>query len=122
MGLATLGGRYIEAMAGRSFTLGRAMEELRAGQLVSPVNPMAFSDDGLALLHLGEFQTALENFNKALSAVQAPIQKATVLNYMGWAFLQLKQYQRAIECFEAGIAFDSGNEVPQLRTNKQVAG
>ena len=119
--LATPRGKYVEVMGRRILSLHRAMEELPAGQPVSAVNPMAFSYDGLALMHLGEFQTALENFDKALALVQDPIQKAIVLNNKGWAFLQLKQYRRAIECFEEGIALDSGNEIPQLRDNKEVA-
>ena len=121
VGLATLGGRYIEAMAQSHFTLGRATEELRAGQLVSLVNPMSFSDDGLAFLHLGEFQTALEDFDKALNTVQVPIEKAIVWNNKGLAFFKFGQHQKAIECFEEGIALDSGDEIPQLHENKQLA-
>ena len=86
VGLATPHRKYIEAMAGGNFVLGRAMEELRAGQLVSAVDPMDLSNDGLALLHLGEFQAALDDFDKALTGVQGSIQKATVLNNKGWAF------------------------------------
>ena len=119
--LATPHGKYVEAMGGGTYSLGRAMEALRAGQLVSPVDPMTFVNDGLALLHLGEFQAALEDFDKALNAVQDPIQKALVLNNKGIAFLRFKQYQKAIGCFEEGIAFDSGGEIPLLLENKQVA-
>ena len=53
----------------------RAAEDLRAGQLVSYVDPMGFCYDGIALLNLGEFQTALEHFDKVLPVVQDPIQK-----------------------------------------------
>jgi tetratricopeptide (TPR) repeat protein len=121
VGLATPHRKYIEAMAGGNFVLGRAMEELRAGQLVSAVDPMDLSNDGLALLHLGEFQAALDDFDKALTGVQDPIQKATVLNNKGVAFLRLKQYQKAIEYFDASIALDSEGEISLLRENKQVA-
>ena len=82
---------------------------------------MTFVNDGLALLHLEEFQAALEYFDKALNAVQDPIQKATVLNNKGAAFIWLKQYQKAIECFEEGIVFDSDGEIPLLR-GKQTDG
>ena len=119
--LATLDGKYVETITGGSFSLAKATEDLRAGQLVSAVDPMTFSYDGLALLHLGEFLAALEHFDKALNAVQDSIQKALVLNNKGVAFLRLKQYQRAIECFEIGIAFDSGGEIPLLRENKRMA-
>ena len=119
--IATVHGKYVEAEAGGSFTLLKAAEALRAGQLTAAVDPMIFCESGVALLHLQEFQMALENFNKALNAVPNPIQKAIVLNNKGWAFLNLKQYQKAIECFEEGIAFDSDNEIPLLRENKQIA-
>ena len=119
--LATPGGKYVEAAAGGSFSLYKALEALRAGQLVSTANPMSFSDEGLAFLHLGEFQTALENFDTALNVVQDAIQKAIILNNKGLAFLRCKQYQKAIECFEAGIEFDPDSQLTPLRENKQVA-
>ena len=119
--LATPYGKYVEAMGGGISVLGRAMEELRAGQLVSAVDPIALSNDGLALMHLGEFETALEQFDKTLNTVTDPIQKALVLNNKGVVFLKFGQYQKAIECFEEGITFDSDSEIPLLRENKQMA-
>ena len=82
---------------------------------------MAFSDQGLAFLHLGDFQTALENFDKALGGVEDSRDKAIVLNNKGLAFLRSKQYQKAIQCFEEGIALDSEGEIATLRENKRVA-
>ena len=119
--IATVHGKYIEAEAGGSFTLLKAAEALRAGQLSAAVDPMVFSENGVALLHLGEFQTAIEHFDKALNAVQHPTQKAIVLNNKGIAFLRFKQYQKAIECFEEGIAFDPEDEISILYENKQLA-
>ncbi len=119
--LATLDGKYIETMTGGNMSLFKAAEDFRAGQLISYVDPMTSCDDGIAYFHLDEFQTALEPFDKAFSAVQDPILKAKVLNNKGWVFLNLKQYQKAIECFEEGIAFDPEGEICLLRENKQVA-
>ena len=119
--LATLQGRYIEAMTEGGFSLFKAAEDLEAGQLVSYVNPMDSCYDGVAFLHLGEFRIALKNFDKAFNAVPDPIQKAIVLNNKGWAFLNLKQHQKAIECFDKGIAFDKEGEISLLRENKQLA-
>ena len=120
--LATMDGKYVEAVTGGSFSLGQAVGDIRAGQLGWAVDPMFFAYDGLALLHLGDFQTALEHFDKALAGVQNPIQKATVLNNKGVAFLQFRQYQKAIECFEEGLALDSEDEISSLLSeNKQVA-
>ena len=119
--LATLHGRYIDAMTGGNFSLFRAAEDLRAGQLVSYIDPMNICYDGMAFLHLDEFQAALENFDKALSAVQNPIQKAIILNGKGVTFLRLKQYQKAIEYFEIGIKLDSEGKLPELRENKRLA-
>ena len=119
--LATTGEKYVEAAGGGSFSLFRAMEDIGAGQLVSPHNPMTFSEIGVALLHLGEFQAALERFDKALNALEDPIDKAIVLNNKGLAFHRLKQYQKAIECYETGIEFDSDNQLVLLRENKRLA-
>ena len=119
--LATVHGKYVEAIAGGDFSLSQAAEDLRAGRLTSPVNPMTLSNYGLAFLHLGKFQTALEYFDKVLKIAEDSIQKANVLNNKGVTFLHLKQYEKAIECFEEGIALDSENELPLLRENKQIA-
>ena len=119
--LATREGKFVEAVAGGRFALFQAGEDFRAGQLISPVDAMAFSDQGLAFLHLGDFQTALENFDKALGGVEDSRDKAIVLNNKGLAFLRSKQYQKAIQCFEEGIALDSEGEIATLRENKRVA-
>ena len=123
--LATLDGKYVEAVGGGITTFGRLAEDLmedpRPGQLVSLVNPIDYSNSGLALLNLGDFQAALDSFDKALNGVQEPKQKAIVLNNKGLAFLRFKQYRKAVECFEEGIAFDSEGEISELRENKQIA-
>ena len=119
--LATLEGKYIETVTGNNCTLQQAGEALRAGELVSYINPMASCYDGVAFLHLEEFQMALKCFDQALALVQSPIQKAEVLNNKGVLFLRLKQYQKATEYFEEGIALDSGDKIPLLRENKQLA-
>ncbi|RKU39274.1 hypothetical protein C6496_02205 [Candidatus Poribacteria bacterium] len=121
VGLATSREKYVEAMGGKSFNLGTVERGLRAGQLISPVDPMTFSYNGLAWLHLGEFQAALECFDKALNSVEDSTQKAIILNNKGLAFLQFRQYRKAIECFDEGIALDSDDEIPLLRQNKQIA-
>ena len=129
VGLATPDGKYVAAIGEKNFSLigkenfslPKAAETLRAGQLIWAVDPMTFAVNGLAFLHLGNFQAALENFNKALNALQDPIQKAKVLNNKGLTFLNSKQYQKAVECFKEGIAFDAGGEIPVLRENKQIA-
>ena len=123
VGLATVDEKYVEVIGRESYAFYKIAEgpRPRNGALVSLVDPIDFSNDGLALLYLGEFQVALENFDKALNAVQDSYQKALVLNNKGVAFLRFKQYQKAIECFETGIALDLDSEIPELRENKQVA-
>lgn len=123
--LATINEKYVETTGTRVFGSRKVEEDLaqnwRTGQLITYVNPIDLSDDGLALLHLGEFQAALNNFDDALDAVQDASHKAIVLNNKGFTFLRLKQYQKALECFEKGIAFDSEGELSELRENKQIA-
>ena len=119
--LATTREKYVEAAGGGSFSLVRAMENIGAGQLVSPDNPKFFSEMGVALLHLGDFQAALEHFDKALNALEDSIEKAIVLNNKGLAFLRFRQYQKAIECFDAAIDFDSEGKILPIRENKQLA-
>ncbi len=119
--LATVQGKYVEAIGRGNYSLLKAAEDLRAGELISAVNPMVFSEDGLALMHLGEFQSAHGRFDKAFNEVNDPISKAIILNNKGLVFLTAKQYQKAIECFEKGIEFDTKDEISLLRENKQVA-
>ena len=119
--LATLEEKYVEAEGGGLFSLGQAVGTLRGGQIVSAVDPMSFSNEGLALIHLGECQAALNVFDKALAGIQAPYQKAVVLNNKGLAFLRFKQYRKAIEFFAEGIELDPSGQIPVLRNNKQLA-
>lgn len=123
--LTTLDEKYVEIIGNRIFGYrkvdGDSAQNWRAGQLISYVNPIDSSDDGLAFLNLGEFQAALDSFNKALNQVQDSNQKSIVLNNKGLVFLRLRQYQKAIECFKEGIMFDSEGKIPLLRGNKQVA-
>ena len=123
VGLATVDEKYVEVIGGGSYTFYKIAEGVRPrnGALVSLVDPMGSSDDGIAFSHLGEYQTALGSFNHAFERVKDPSQRAVILNNMGWAFLQLKQYQKAIECFEEGIALDSDDQTPELRENKRIA-
>ncbi len=67
------------------------------------------------------FKQAHEKFDKAFNAVTDPISKAIVLNNKGLAFLRSDQYQKAIECFDEGIAFEAEDEISVLRANKQLA-
>ena len=123
--LATIHEKYVET-TGNYFFGSRKVEDdsaqnWRAGQLITYVSPIDLSDDGLALLNLGECQAALNRFDDVLDAVQEPTQKAIVLNNKGLVFLTLKQYQKAIECFEEGIRFDTDGEFSELRDNRQIA-
>ena len=123
--LATLEEKYVETIGNHIFgsrkVEGDSAQDWRTGQLITYVNPIDLSDDGLAFLELGEFQTALKNFDDALNAVQDPLQKAIVLNNKGLAFLRLKQYQKAIECFKEGIRFDVAGKFSELGDNRQIA-
>ena len=123
--LATSEEKYVETIGNRIFGARKvendSAQDWRTGQLITYVNPIDLSDDGLAFLELGEFQAALKNFDDALNAVQDPLQKAIVLNNKGLAFLRLKQYQKAIECFKEGIRFDADGKFSELRDNRQIA-
>ena len=119
--LATPSEKYVEILNGGYFSLVRFMEEMKAGQLLSVANPMTFCNQGLALFHLGDFQSAIHEFDKALNEIEDSLQKAVVLNNKGFAHLNLKQYQKAIECFEEGITLDPEGEFAPLRENKRVA-
>ena len=123
--LATPDEKYVEAIGGGITCFCRVDEDLkenlRPGQWLTFVDPMDFSNYGLALLHLGEFQAALSDFNTAFGKVKDPIQKAIVLNNKGITFLRLKQYKKAIECFERGISSDSDGKISELRDNKLIA-
>ena len=85
--LASLEGKYIEIKTSTNLGLGREVTELSTGQLVVHGNPIDTCYDGIAFLHLGEFQTALEYLDEAFN----PDQKAKILNHKGFAFLKFKQ-------------------------------
>ena len=123
--LATVDERYVEVIAGQNLGFRKAtcdlIEGARPGKLVTYVNPIDLSDDGLALINLEDFEGALKLFNDALGKVEDPNEKAIVLNNKGLAFLRFKQYQKAIECFEEGIELDAEGQISVLRENKQVA-
>ena len=123
--LATVHEKYVEAIGkqavGRRKAANDLTEDLRPGQWFTYVDPIDGSDDGLAFLHLGEFRVAIDSFDYAFKEMQDPDQKAIVLNNKGLTFLRLQQYQKAIECFKKGIAFDSEDKFSELRYNKQLA-
>lgn len=117
LSLATADEKFLDVSSSAHFTLNL----LNAGQLDTNANPNNIFHDAFAFFHLGAFQTSLEKFDMGFNEAQDPIQKAIALNYKGWAYINLKQYQKAIECFETGIEFDSESTVPILRAHKQVA-
>lgn len=119
--LATIHEKFVDAVGGGHLSLFKAAEDIQAGQLTSTNNPMVFSDNGIALMHLEEFQAAHESFNKALDSVNDPNSKTIIFNNKGIAFLRSKQYQKAIECFDEGIEFDTKGEISLLHENKQLA-
>ena len=123
--LATTDEKYVEAIRNPILMFlemeDDSAQDWRTGQLITYRDPMGLSNDGLAFLHLGEFQNAFNRFDDALEEVQNPNQKAIVLNNKGVAFLRTSQYQKALECFEEGIAFDSEDQISELRENKQLA-
>ena len=123
--LATTDEKYVEAIRNPILMFlemeDDSAQDWRTGQLITYRDPMGLSNDGLAFLHLGEFQNAFNRFDDALEEVQNPNQKAIVLNNKGVAFLMTSQYQKALECFEEGIAFDSEDQISELRENKQIA-
>ena len=119
--LATVDGKYIETETSGNMSPYKDAEILGAGQLIVQVDPMVSCDDGIAYFHLGEFRLALELFDKAIGTTQDPNLKAKVLNNKGWVFLKKKQYQKAVECFDEGIEFDTKGEISLLRENKQIA-
>ncbi|MFQ6115888.1 MAG: tetratricopeptide repeat protein, partial [bacterium] len=116
--LATLQKRYLEAVAGGLYSLVQAQGNLRGGQIVSYVNPEAFADDGLACYHLGAFQEAIENYDKALNIIQNPEKKAMVWNNKGLAYCSLHKHGKAIECYDEAIALDSEEKLKESRFNK----
>ena len=115
--LATPNEKFLDLSSSTNFTFNL----LGGGQFVSNANPISIFHEAFAFFHLGAFQTALKKIDKGINEAQNPLQKAIALNYKGWAYIDLKQYQKAIECFEAGIEFDSEGEISILRENKQLA-
>ena len=116
--LATLQKRYLDVVAGGLYFLAQAQGDLRGGQIVSYVNPEAFADDGLAYYHLGAFQEAIRNYDKALNVIKNPEKKAMVWNNKGLAYCSMNKHEKAIECYDEAIALDSEEKLKEARFNK----
>ena len=121
VGLAGPREPFLDTRADLPLSIYRTTDVLCAGPIAVPVNPLTLSETALAFVQLGDFQVAFQNLDSALAIVHDPTQAATVWNNKGLTFLTAKQYQKAIECFEAGIELDSEDKIPVLRENKRVA-
>ncbi len=102
--MSTPFGKYIEINSGGSFVFGQAVGNIKGGQIVSYQHPVnAFINDGHALFHIGEFQEAIECYDKALSLTQSSDVKAAILNNKGLAYWELGDRETAISCYEEAI-------------------
>ena len=115
--LATPIEKFVDLSSSANFTFNL----LGGGQFDTSANPMSIFNEAFAFFHVGAFQTALEKFDMGINEALDPLQKANALNFKGWAYINLKQYQKAIECFETGIELDSEGEISILRAHKQIA-
>ena len=98
LSLATADEKFLDLSSSTHFTF----DLLGAGQFVTNANPNSIFHDAFAFFHLGAFQTSLEKLDMGFNEAQDPLQKAIARNYKGWAYINLKQYQKAIQCFETG--------------------
>ena len=105
--MATIFEKYIEVNSGGSFVFGKAVENMKAGQIAWAKHPVdAFMVEGLALCHLGKFQEAIDGYDEALSITQSSDVKANILNNKGLAYLGLHDYEKAISCYDEAIGLN----------------
>ena len=122
--LVTINEKYLDLRTEEVFGKRKLADDVETphfGQGITYIDPMDTANDGLAYLHLGKFQEAIERFDSAFEAVEDLNSKATILNNKGLVFLSFGHYQKAIECFEEGITFDTAGNISLIRENKQLA-
>jgi tetratricopeptide (TPR) repeat protein len=90
----------------------QASGRLEAGQMV--FGPPEISvKRGVILLHMAEYELALQAFNQALSVDMPTGTRASALNNKGLALRGLGRATEAITCFEKALRLNPNLEEPQ---------
>lgn len=92
--------------------LVQASGRIEAGQMVSGP-PELFVNQGTTLMHMGEYELALQAFDRALSADIPAGVRAAALNNKGLPLLRLGRITEAISCFEGALRLNPNLEEAQ---------
>ncbi len=89
----------------------KAEENVRKVLQIDPENPYALVTLGDILADEDSFEEAIKEYQKALknSASMKHSTTAEIHNNLGWAYTQLKQYNKAEEEFKKALVFDPLN-------------
>lgn len=96
----------------------RASEGIEMGQMVSG-SPSLFVQTGTTLMHMGEFDLAVKEFDKVLSIEISPDVRAAAMNNKGLILLEHGQVSEAIEIFRESVKLDP--KLSEPRKNLEMA-
>jgi len=82
--------------------------------MVRPQSPDASLENGLAFLHMQEYDSALDLFEAALKEMKDPDQLALAWDGKGLCLLHQKRYALAIDCFNESLRYDSNSKAAWL--------
>lgn len=77
-----------------------------------------FLEFGAAMMHIQEYEHAIQYLDRAVRDLKDPARLKTVWNNKGLCFFNKRRYQEAIECFNEAIKFDSN--LKQAWFNKAI--
>lgn len=96
----------------------RASGDIEKGQMVSGA-PSLFIQTGTTFMHIGEFDLAVKEFDKASSPETPPDVRAAAMNNKGLILLERGQVSEAIEIFRKSVKLDP--KLPEPRKNLEIA-
>jgi tetratricopeptide (TPR) repeat protein len=84
----------------------KAAGPVKAGQRVSATDPDRYVWTGDILLHLELFQRAIAEYDRAISEMKDRDKLAAAWNNKGVCYMALKEWSKAIPCFEKALEFN----------------
>lgn len=111
-------GRAFDALSVMPLMRFRASGDIAKGQMVSG-SPSLFVQSGIALMHMGEFDLAIREFDEVLTPEMPPNVRAAAMNNKGLILLEHGQVPEAVELFRESTQLDP--ERPEPRRNLEMA-
>jgi len=95
-----------------------ALQAYQGAQVENPDSPLLHFNVGDALFKMGDYETALKEFEQALAGEGENLQPKTLYN-MGNALYQQQEFQKAVEAYRQGLELDSSDQ--DAKVNLELA-